>query len=121
MARGNCYLVIAAPDKGKNIPPTMLARHGWEETVTDPVTGKVTRVPKNPTWTELGEHNRGRFGAVRNRMADGVDHLIIETEFSFLKGDMAEVVKLQKANRKDFRILTNSEAQAWLAGDDTIF
>lgn len=122
MARGNAYLIIAPADKSKKIPATLLARYGWTETTTDPNDPKkVIQTPKNPTWQELAERWQNRFGAIRSKVSGGVEYLVIELEFSFLKGDVAELLKLQKTGKKDFIILNNSEAQAWLAGDETIF
>lgn len=119
MAQGNVYIVIPQTEKAKKIPSKLFDKLGWEVDVLDPKTGEPTgKQKKEPTWQEVGERYRSQFGDIREYEWQGVTYSIIELELSFLKGEIAEIVKLQKSNKKDFLLMTNSEARAWLAGVD---
>lgn len=119
MAQGNVYIVIPQTEMAKKIPSKLFDKLGWEVDVLDPKTGEPTgKQKKEPTWQEVGERYRSQFGDIREYEWQGVTYSIIELELSFLKGEIAEIVKLQKSNKKDFLLMTNSEARAWLAGVD---
>lgn len=119
MAQGNVYIVIPQTEMAKKIPSKLFDKLGWEVDVLDPKTGEPTgKQKKEPTWQDVGERYRSQFGDIREYEWQGVTYSIIELELSFLKGEIAEIVKLQKSNKKDFLLMTNSEARAWLAGVD---
>lgn len=119
MAQGNVYIVIPNGEKSRKIPSKLFNRLGWDEPIIDPETGEETgKRKKEPTWQEVGGRYRSQFGDIRTHEWEGVTYSIIELELSFFKGEIAEVVKLQKSNKKDFILMTNSEARRWLSGED---
>lgn len=117
MAQGNVYIVIPQGEKTKKIPSKLFDKLGWEETERGN-NGEETKRKKEPTWQEVGERYKSQFGDVRTHQWQGITYNVIELELSFLNGEIAELVKLQKGNKKDFLLMTNTEARRWLAGED---
>ncbi|RMH17334.1 MAG: hypothetical protein D6698_08480 [Gammaproteobacteria bacterium] len=116
--RGNTYIIIPVTAKGSKIPAKLANRLGWDEVEYDEEGKEIKRTKKHPTWEELGQRFKSQFGDIRRVNVGGEEFDIIELELSYIKGEVKEVLKLQKANKKDFLILNASEAKAWLNGED---
>ncbi|RMG90191.1 MAG: hypothetical protein D6706_20085 [Chloroflexi bacterium] len=116
--RGNTYIVIPASKKAAKIPAKIAQRLGWDEVEYDEEGKEIKRTKKHPTWDELGQRFKSQFGGIRRVEVGGEEFDIIELELSYIKGEVKEVLKLQKSGKKDFLILNQSEARAWLEGED---
>lgn len=110
-------MVVPQNSKDSKVPAKLESKLGWDEVEIDEA-GKETKRRKKPTWQEVGERNRSQFGEIRTVKVGGETFLILELELSFIHKEIDEVLKLQKANKKDFFLLTRSEAVRWLAGED---
>ncbi|GIV35466.1 MAG: hypothetical protein KatS3mg031_3001 [Chitinophagales bacterium] len=116
--RGNTYIIIPLSSKALKVPQKLADRLGWDEVEYDEEGNEIKRTRKQPTWEELGLRYKRNFGDIRTVERGGEQFIVIELELSFIKGEVQEVIKLQRQGKKDFLILNQSEAVAWLAGED---
>lgn len=123
MAQGNIYLIVPEGEKNSTVPAKLRDKWQFQEPVLDPVTGEPTgeTVLVHPSWLGAANRLRGSFGEVREFTYGGAPFLLVELELSWIDGEVAEVERLQsrQASKKaHYRLLTNSEAQRLLAGED---
>lgn len=122
MAQGNAYLLVPKAEKDSQVPLKLKEKWRFKEPVIDDKTGEVTgEVEIHPSWLKAANKLKSNFGEIREINYQGTEFLLIELELSFINGEVVEVQKLQSnqaGKRAWYRILTNSEARAFLDGAD---
>lgn len=119
MAQGNIYLLVPEGEKNNTVP--LKLKEKWKFKEQPEGQPEAEPVLINPSWLKAANKLKGNFGEIRQVTYGGAQFLLIELELSFLNGEVTEVQKLQsnQAGKKaHYRILTNSEAKALLAGTD---
>lgn len=106
------------------VPNRVKDTYKWDEAQTDengePVldeNGDPVMVEVHPTWKQIAERNKRRFGAAIKYRFEDTNYQIIELELSFLTGQIDDLIKL-KGNKAfpKYRLLTRREAKRFLRG-----
>jgi hypothetical protein len=109
--RGNVYMCLDNTTFNKLIPTELVATYGIPEYDEEGVQNGVI----HPTFKELGEYNRRKFGANPMVKIGNAKFYIIELEASWLDGELSALLKLgkNKAYPKNC-LMTRSEAAKFI-------
>ena len=90
--RGNVYMCLDNTTFNKLIPTELVAKYGIPEYDEEGIQNGVI----HPTFKELGEYNRRKFGANPMVKIGNAKFYIIELEASWLDGELSALLKLGK-------------------------
>ena len=109
--RGNVYMCLDNTTFNKLIPTELVATYGIPEYDEEGVQNGVI----HPTFKELGEYNRRKFGYVPMVKIGNAKFYIVELEASWISGELSALLKLgkNKAYPKNC-LMTRSEAAKFI-------
>ena len=109
--RGNVFLCLEETTFNKLIPNELVGTYGIREYDEEGIQNGV----KHPTFKELGEYNRRKFGANPMVKIGKAKFYIIQLEASWLGGELSALLKLgkNKAYPKNC-LMTRSEAAKFI-------
>lgn len=109
--RGNVYMCLDNTTFNKLIPTELVATYGIPEYDEEGVQNGVI----HPTFKELGEYNRRKFGTVPMVKIGNAKFYIVELEASWISGELSALLKLgkNKAYPKNC-LMTRSEAAKFI-------
>ncbi len=114
--RGNVYMCLNDTTFNQLIPSELLSTYGMPEYDEEGIQNGVT----HPTFKELGEYNRRKFG--HNPMVDIGDNkfYIIELEASWLNGELSSLLRLGEGLAYPHNcLMTRTEASQFLQDNQT--
>ena len=115
--RGNVYMCLEDTTFNKLIPNELISTYGIREYDEEGIQNGV----KHPTFKELGEYNRRKFG--HNPMVKiGEDKFyIIQLEASWLNGELSSLLKLGKNKAYPNNcLMTLTEAAKFIADNQEL-
>jgi len=105
--QGNVYIALNTETYNSKIPNELVARYGYTETDEE---GNSTEV--HPTWAELGERNKQRYGSVIKVKVGLRNIYVVELTASWLNGETSALKALGEGlDYPQNSLLTAEEAQ----------
>ena len=114
--RGNVFLCLDNTTFNKLIPNELVGTYGIPEYDEEGIQNGVT----HPTFKELGEYNRRKFGYNPMVKIGASKFYIVELEASWLNGELSSLLKLgkNKAYPKNC-LMTRTEAAQFIQDNQT--
>lgn len=105
--RGNIYISLNTETYKSKIPLSLVPKYGWTETDDD---GNTTDI--HPTFEQLGERNKSKFGSVIKIDAGRPNFYIVELIASWLDHEISDLLALGSGlEYPNNTLLTAEEAQ----------
>ena len=105
--KGNVFMCLNAATYNEKIPTELVATYGIPSYNEE---GEFVET-LHPTFKELGEYNRGKFGVIIEVTIASDNYYIIELEASWKSGEITALLKLGEGlNYPNNTLMTNTEA-----------
>ena len=105
--RGNVYMCLNTATYNEKIPTELVATYGIPSYDEE---GEFVET-LHPTFKELGEYNRAKFGVIVEVIIGSDTYYIIELEVSWKSGEITALLKLGEGlSYPNNTLMTNTEA-----------